>query len=53
MGTGAISSGVKQLGREVDHKRPYNAEDKNEWSCTSTSLYAFMAWTGTTLPFLS
>ena len=27
------------------------AEDKNEWSYTSTALYAIMSWAGTALPF--
>ena len=27
----------------------YTAEVKDEWSCTSTPLYAFMTWTGKTL----
>jgi hypothetical protein len=34
---------------EVDHSPPSNAEVKNEWSSTSSPLYAFMVWTGTTI----
>jgi len=37
---------VKRPGRDV-HKLPSSAEVKNEWSYTSTSLYAFVAWTET------
>jgi hypothetical protein len=44
MGTGALSLGVKRQGREADHLPPSSAEVKNEWSCTSTPQYAFMAW---------
>ena len=36
---------VKRPGRE-NHTHPSRAEFKNEWTCTSTPLYAFMAWTG-------
>jgi hypothetical protein len=48
---------VKRSGREADHSPPFSSEVKNEWSYTSTSQYAFMAWwsikksTGTILPF--
>jgi len=31
---------------------PFNAEVKNKWSDTSSLLYAFMVWTGTTVPFI-
>jgi hypothetical protein len=41
---GDPSLGVKWPGREVDHSPPSSAEVKNEWSCTSTPPYAFMAW---------
>jgi hypothetical protein len=36
--------GVKQPGREADHKHPSNAEVKNVWSYTSTPQYVFVAW---------
>jgi len=41
---------VKLPENEVDHSPPSSAEVKNEWICASTPLYAFMAWTGITLP---
>jgi hypothetical protein len=41
---GAISLGVKRLGREVGHSPPSSAEVKNAWSYTSTPQHAFMAW---------
>jgi hypothetical protein len=34
--TGALSLGVKRLGREADNSAPSSAEVKNEWSDTST-----------------
>jgi hypothetical protein len=33
---GALSLGVKRLGREADHSSPSSAEVKNAWSSTST-----------------
>ena len=36
---------AKRLRHEVNHSPPYSAEVKNEWSHTSTSLYAFTVWT--------
>jgi hypothetical protein len=39
---GALSTGVKQLGREVDHSPPTSAEVKKMWIYTSTPPYAFM-----------
>jgi hypothetical protein len=53
---GALSLGVKQLGREVDHSPPSSAEVKNVWSYTSTlpiRLHGVVLSysTGTTLPF--
>jgi hypothetical protein len=36
---GALSLGIKRLGREVDHSPPSSAEIKNEWSYTYTSPY--------------
>jgi hypothetical protein len=52
------SLGVKWPVHEIDHWPPYCDEVKNEWSYNSTppaclSLYAFMVWARTTLPFLS
>jgi hypothetical protein len=41
---GALSLGVKWLGREADHSPPSVPRSKNEWWYTSTSQYAFMAW---------
>jgi hypothetical protein len=40
---------IKQPGREVHHSPSHSAGDKSERSYTSTSPYAFMEWTGTTL----
>jgi hypothetical protein len=40
---GALSLGVKRLGREADRSPPSSAEVK-EWNYTSTPQYAFMAW---------
>jgi len=41
--------GIKQPGREVHHSPAHSSGDKSEWSYTSTSPYAFMAWTRKTL----
>jgi hypothetical protein len=41
---GALPLGVKRPGREVDHSPPSSAEVKNEWSYTSITPYASMAW---------
>jgi hypothetical protein len=38
-GTGAFSSGVMQLMREVDHPPPTTAEVKKIWIFTSTTIY--------------
>jgi hypothetical protein len=40
---GALSPGVKRLGREVDHSSPTRAEVKKMSIYTSTPPYAFMA----------
>jgi hypothetical protein len=40
---GTLSLGVKRQGREADHSPPSKSEVKNAWSCTSTTLYVFMA----------
>jgi hypothetical protein len=42
--TGALSQGVKRLGRVSDHSSPSSVEVKNAWSYISTPPYAFMAW---------
>ena len=42
---------VKWPVREVYHSSTSRAEIKNEWSYTSTPLYAFIVWTGKTLGF--
>ena len=42
--------GAKRPRREVGHSTLSSAEVKNEWCYTATSLYAFTAWTETTLP---
>jgi hypothetical protein len=41
---------VKQAGRGNDHESTSRDEIKNEWSYTSTPLYAFIEWTAATLP---
>jgi hypothetical protein len=33
---GVLSPGLKRLGHEADHLPPTSAENKNEWSHTST-----------------
>jgi hypothetical protein len=40
----AISSGVKRLECEADHRPPSSAEVKNEWNYTFSSPYVFVAW---------
>jgi hypothetical protein len=44
---------VKGPEREADNWPPSSVEVKNECSFISTSLYAFMTWTATTLPLKS
>ena len=34
---GALSSGIKRQGRDVDHSPPSSADVKNGWSYTSTT----------------
>jgi len=41
--SGKVSPGVKQLECEADRLHPSSAELENQWSCTFTSPYAFMA----------
>jgi len=38
---------------EFYHSVICGTQVKNEWNCTSTPLYVFMVWTGTTLPLLA
>jgi hypothetical protein len=42
--------GLSQSGHEFNYSPPSSAEAKNEWSYTTASPYAFMAWTLT--PYL-
>ena len=51
MGTGVSLRTDKRPGREADRMTPSSAHVKNEWSRTS-SLCAFVAWTGVNLPLL-
>jgi hypothetical protein len=52
MGAEGCFTGIKRPGREADHSSPSNAGFKNECSCTtSTSLYAFMVFVRTALPY--
>jgi hypothetical protein len=37
MGAGALSTGIKRPGREVDHSPTSSAEVNNAWSYTSTT----------------
>jgi hypothetical protein len=41
------SPGVKWGRREADHKSPFFAEVKNDWSYSSTHLHTIMACSGT------
>jgi hypothetical protein len=43
MGTGSLSSGVKQPGREVDHSPSNISEAKKMWILLSTPPYVFKA----------
>lgn len=47
---GVLSRTVKQPGHKAGHSLPSNVEVTNKWSCSSTPLYVFMLYTGTTLP---
>jgi hypothetical protein len=40
----AYFPGHKKLRRKADHTLRSNAEVTNEWSCNSTTTYAFMAY---------
>jgi len=44
MGTGVLSPGVKQQGREADHSPSSGAEVKEAWTCTSAPPYVSMVW---------
>jgi hypothetical protein len=37
----AYFPGVKRPGREIGHSPPYNARNKNKWSCTSSPICVF------------
>jgi len=41
---GALSLGIKRLGREADHSLPSSAKVKNAWIYTSTPQYVCMVW---------
>jgi hypothetical protein len=41
---------IKRPDSETDHLPPSSAEGTNEWSYTSSSTYALMAGTRTTIP---
>jgi hypothetical protein len=41
MSAGALSARLKRTDHEAHHLSPSSAEDKSEWSNTSTSLYVF------------
>jgi len=47
--TTVLSPGVNGPEHEADHSCPSSAVVKIAWSCTSSPLHVFMAWT--TLPF--
>jgi hypothetical protein len=36
VGTGGFSSGINRAGQKADHSAPCNAENKNEWSYSTT-----------------
>jgi len=41
---GALTAGVKRLGREADHSPLSNAQFNNAWSSISTPQYVFRSW---------
>ena len=47
---GKLSLRVKRLQREAGHLHQPSAEIRNKWNYTSTLPYAFVVFTGTTLP---
>lgn len=50
IGSGAHSASFFSIDTVVQGV-PCRAEDKNEWSYTSTALCTIMSWAGTPLPF--
>lgn len=50
VGTRDSALGLKQAACEADHSPTSSAKVRNEWSYTTTTLYAFMTCAGTTLP---
>jgi hypothetical protein len=44
--------GEKWTERETDHSRPFSTKNKNECSCLSNPVTSFVAWVGTSLPFV-
>ena len=42
-------NGQRGPGSEADHSPPPTAGLKKEWSCTSSPLWTYMAWWGTSL----
>jgi len=42
--------GLKRSGGDIYHSPPSSVEVMKVWSHTFTPLYAFMSWTGKTLP---
>jgi len=51
--TGAVFSWAMHPRCEADHPLPSSAKFKNNMSCISTVLYAFIVWTRTTLSLWS
>ena len=49
MDTTALFLSLRRPVCEVDQLLPYNAEDTNEWSCTSIRPYTCMTISGTSL----
>jgi len=47
-----VSLELTQLVYETGHSRPSSADIKNAWISVSTTPYAFMLFTGTSLPFV-
>jgi hypothetical protein len=52
LGSAGLSLRVKWQRQERNHSSPSSTEVNYEWSCTSAPPHAFMACTGTSLPFL-
>jgi hypothetical protein len=49
MATSILYPRANRPGDETDLTTPFSAEDKNEWSYSSTSPYALMAYTDSSL----